>query len=704
MPTDLASQSLAALAQSRTDDERAAVLRREQRAFLARPDAAAMLARTIAETPKAVDLENPLYLLAAVLDDARMAHENRLPQGTQLLDVVAAELEDLNRSGNLTTAARFALAQAYVRAGLEPPNTVKLTATAAAESQLDVAQGDIGLDLGQLLDRIRAEVGGDGLQLHMALSELLAPLPADAQAVAITEIAALPQAGFSRLGTYWLLNQAPEVRQAAAAVFLGRARTGNLTSSEQARLVVARKWLPADGARALVDEALREVLRKGQGSVADEPPPWKLHRVSACLPDGAGSQSVVIAAQQGKRRAVLMLLLKAGHGVKDAFLVPCASAGEQKRLLAEVVAQTDPLDVDLNYVRKAVSRALGEGAALDAMPAPGLLDVFEVLGGEFAPLPHDTASVLADLDRDGTLAALSAQKRGRLIGESASWPHGYDLIDSWFEDTGEVRELLDHGGSLQAKRNRIWCHLETRREWWAMIFARVAAVMQAAPSTGDEWQECGAVALALLEGRPVKKIPIMETIVAQSIEASDERRLSAAEGWHDDEDLAEPFPPVEFASPEPAQPSELETYLATIGLTPPCLEGFLVAVAVAPKFQKPNTWLGPLLARLSFADHAELQRFLDLLMARMNATNVYAADEKAVAAILEGMTELERREWASGFTEFVAAHPAAWPKRGRTRDDQAVLAQLERFADDGMEVSVLGLIGAWVSQRHARRR
>lgn len=703
MVTDVVTESLAALTRCVDDDERIGYLRREQRVYLERPDQAALLVRHVAEASPTASLEDALALLAGVLDEARMADENGLPPGTELLRTVAGELERLAAAGALGAAARFALAQAYVRAGLAPPQALKLSGALEGEPGHDEPT-EPGLALGELLDRVCAELGADPQQLHAGLTELLATLPVEAQAVAITEIAALPQANFSRLGAYWLLNPATEIRQAAAAIFLGRVRTCGLSGIERARLLTVRKWLPADPARALVDEALREALRRDPATAPEPAAPWKLHRLSACLPDGAGAQSVVVAAQQGKRRAVAMLLLKDGHGVKDAFVVPCGSAAEQKRLLAQVIEQTDPLDVDVGYVRDAIGRALSDGAAQGHLPAPGLVDVAEMIGGELAPEAYDAASVIAAIDPDGTLATLSPREMRALLGESAGWPQRYALVDTWFEDTGEVREFLDHGGSVQARRAKLWRHLEGRRPWWAMTFARAAALMHAARDADGAWRAFAATVLALIDGRPLKTIPIMETVVAQTLEASEHRRSTPSETWdgHDPEIFEGPKA-LEFVAPEPEKPGELDAYLASGGLTTAWLEGWLVAIAVAPKFEKPSTWLGALLGRLAFADHEDLQRFLDLLMARMNAANANVAREPAVAQTLQAMSADERSQWAAGFSAFVDGYPSAWPKRGRTRDDQAMLAHLRQGEQAGIEPSLVGLLSTWISQRRARR-
>ena len=123
---------------------------------------------------------------------------------------------------------------------------------------------------------------------------------------------------------------------------------------------------------------------------------------------------------------------------------------------------------------------------------------------------------------------------------------------------------------------------------------------------------------------------------------------------------------------------------------------------MAPKFLRPAIWLGPVLEKLSFADQAELQRFLDLLMARINAANDYTSDADAMTERLDRMSAQERSEWAAGFTAFIESYPSAWPRRGRTGDDQRIIARLQA-SELGMDEALVKLLGAWLSLRRGRR-
>ena len=68
-----------------------------------------------------------------------------------------------------------------------------------------------------------------------------------------------------------------------------------------------------------------------------------------------------------------MLLLKRGHGVKDAYAIPCSSATERKALLQRVMDETDATKVSVAWLEHALSIALADGLSADLPPPRALL-------------------------------------------------------------------------------------------------------------------------------------------------------------------------------------------------------------------------------------------------------------------------------------------------------------------------------------------
>ncbi|MEM6945954.1 MAG: hypothetical protein AAF565_19595, partial [Pseudomonadota bacterium] len=102
--------------------------------------------------------------------------------------------------------------------------------------------------------------------------------------------------------------------------------------------------------------------------------------------------------------------------------------------------------------------------------------------------------------------------------DSAHWMDRFGEAATWFEDTAELRAAIARARTDKGRETAVWKHLETRRDWWARHFAVCAATLKAGPETAD-WLSFAAVADALLDGRSMKRIPIMAEIAARTLEA-----------------------------------------------------------------------------------------------------------------------------------------------------------------------------------------
>ena len=684
--------------------------------MLARPAEAAALMREVTAMPDGDALETALDLAAFVLDEARMARENDQPSGRAVIEAVEGVLAEARAAGCLAPARRVALARAFVSAGLAVPIAARIDPDEALESMEGMTPpGGPPPDLDGLLDDLlgRADPRATALQLHAALEEALGALPVEARAMLMAEIAGGTDARRTRLGLYALLDPEPGVRAAVAAAFAARAGGGRLDAATLSHLAAIRAWLPDEPARAALDRALAAAMRAGGGdgaAASPTPPPWRVGRALACLPDGAGAQSVALALDRGRSRAAAFLLLKADHGVRDAFVAPAEGAGEQRRMMEELEAM-GAVEVDPAFVPRLLERALGDGAAQGRPPAPGLLDVAELWPGTvLRPQPGDARAILAALDPEGTVAALSPQARGRLVGASTDWPERFALLETWFEDTAAVRALLDAATTERAARQRLWRHLEERRGWWALQCARSAAVLRAGDPEGRDWRAFAAVALGLLEGRALRRTPIMERVLEATLLADTARGhaavLDALEGLEDLEEDLDPDGHDALAGapslrppPEPARPGELERRLAGSGVDPAWLDGLATAAAVSPEAASPLGWLMGVVQAVEHRDEAGLQRFLELLTLRADAAVEAAASPGATAARLAALDAGGRTRWAQGFVEHVTNLPEAWPWAALGSEDRRMLEALEAAARAGMDERLRRALPAWLAAR-----
>ena len=116
--------------------------------------------------------------------------------------------------------------------------------------------------------------------------------------------------------------------------------------------------------------AVARGARRGAGGVPGAPGRARhgLHLLYGAADRGRVPTSVS-ETTRGKRRVLALVLLKLGHGVKDAYLMPRKSRAEQERMLDAIAEETGAEDVPPTIFRRARRgdrRGAGGGAAAGA--------------------------------------------------------------------------------------------------------------------------------------------------------------------------------------------------------------------------------------------------------------------------------------------------------------------------------------------------
>lgn len=613
------------------------------------------------ETPTPMD-EGLLDLLGAGLDAARIASDNGKARGQAFLDAVENALDLARRQGRMTPAHQLIFAQLWARNALPTPAALALQREDIGMSR---AAQSAGLETGDLvLEALFAELiqqaDGEPLALHTALTESFGAMPAEMREHVVAYSVARSDPIHADLACFWLLDPAQDIRFAAARAVAARLAQGDLPGRILAALVVLRSWMPEDAARREIDLVLKEAMRK-EVRPEPEPAPWTIHGVRATLPDGGGAQSIGIALQSGTRRKMAMVLLKQGQGVRDAYTIPCRSAKDQKAIMGRMAEEVAALSVTPDYVRRAVSIALADGLAQGRPPVPGLIEVARICGfTDLRPEPKSTSDLIAHLASTATVLALPPRQQGALILASEGWWDRHAIVESWFEESDEAHAVLDRARSARAAETALWKWLETRRDWWARILARSADVLEAA---GDpEAASFAACAMALLDGRDLKKTPVMVDVHEQTIEA-----------WiRDDPDL-DPGAPLEDLAdeaPVPEQKGEMVALLRGTELASDWLDGYLTGVVIAPTMLMPNAWLPVILdAVLPRIDPSRFQRFMDLVMMRAQAVAGLVSDPDVFRASMTRRSRKAQMDWTRGFAHAAGMFGKAWPKKGKRQGD-----------------------------------
>ena len=694
--------TLAELARLHDDfDGRREVLNRASFALLHRPALGGQLiARLCATEEDAPELEPLTEMLGSVLDAARMAQENHKKRGEAFLTVVTDAVELAAGQGRLRSFHRLVLARAWAQNGLKAPDALELTADDidAANSPIaleDAAEADVILD--NLFRNLIEQSDGDALVLHAALIETFPTMPAEMRAHVIAWSVERSEPIHTRLACFWLLDPAAPIRAAAAHALADRASAGSLSSDVTGKMVMLRSWMPDDDARAAVDQALKAAMRSG--TVTGAPvKPWTIHSVIATLPDGGGAQSIMIALQSGGSRKTAMLLLKQGYGIKDAYAIPCSSAREQKALIQRITDETGVVKVPVPWLERTLSNALADGLAADLPPVPGLIEVVELCGfSQLRPEVVTTEALIAALPAAERIGGLSAQARGKLINASEDWWNRHAIVQSWFEESDHAHEVLEGQDSQRALDAALWRWLETRRDFWARLVARAADVLSA--SDHPDEASFTATAIALQEGRDLKKIRVMADVHDQTIKAwvFDDPNVTHSAT------LDEGVKQAKAQKPLPEQRGELARIVKDSAITVDWIDGFLMSITLAPKLIAPNKWLpeisGSVIANLGLES---MQRFAYLIMLHANTCVAQAGMPVEFTGSMAKRSKMAMRDWATGFSYAFGQFSSSWPTKKTTTDDRAMINQVSDAMATGFSAPELKLLSQWIAVRHAQ--
>ena len=227
---------------------------------------------------------------------------------------------------------------------------------------------------------------------------MLPTLPSEARFAFIRKLATRSEPLCGEAAAALLLANDSSVRAGALAGLALRQEAGNLAQALFSRITLIRSWQQDEGTLRGIDTVIQSALKSGTRAPEARSKP-KIHRAVSSMIDGSGAQSISMAIQSGSRRAIASVLLKQGFGVKDAFVIPCSSATEQKKMIGRIMDYAGALDTTADYVFAALSWALADGHAMGIMPAAGLLDVVETTGfGDLRPQTADIADIAFSAD------------------------------------------------------------------------------------------------------------------------------------------------------------------------------------------------------------------------------------------------------------------------------------------------------------------
>lgn len=215
-----------------------------------------------------------------------MNHENEEPGASDFFQGFAAGLTERTDAGELNAETCFGLCQAYLRAGLTPPDQVR-AAPDAFEALAGVDMPELP-DVADLAEGLVPD-GSTPFETYSGLREVVGAMPTQVTTAFLTQMIGQGDPRMTAMGRYFLLDPVAEMREAAVAGFELLSESAHVDAALLSDLLLIRNWLPNGKA---LDTLIKNALRR-EPSGGTVPQPWQLHRVMTSLPDGTGSQSIL---------------------------------------------------------------------------------------------------------------------------------------------------------------------------------------------------------------------------------------------------------------------------------------------------------------------------------------------------------------------------------------------------------------------------
>lgn len=645
--------------------------------------ASALVERLITRETDETRFEDLSELLSGGLNAARMATESGQKAAARFIEAATEALISAAGEGRLDIGDSLIFSQVWLRAGLTPPDELRIWDTKREELAGIAHDSD---PLTNLLEDCRH----DPFRMHSALKELMPAAGEETGAQIIHDALTRPGEVWGNLGCLFLLDEDPAIRLIAATSLRARAEGGLFAAATARDCVLLRSWMPADPARDALDAVLRSALRGGLVLPETVEPDWTVEKILASVPDGVGAMTLCACLRRGGRLTMAFVLSKAGFGVRDAYSVACDTLQEQQTLEDRFVTGTAALPVTKAWFTKTLASAVAEGLEAGLPPAPGLIGIASMCGlDDLHPHRPGLEEMIDALPGAARIGALAAQAKTRLIRQSEHWPLRHPLISSWFECQDEVLELAELPPAMADRQ--LWAFLESRRPWWARRIAETAGLLEdAGHKDADSFT---AVAMALAGTTELKKLPVMQAIHHRSTEYMESADAPGA--FPGLEDVAFSFDEL----PEDA----LEQILQPSGVTQSWLEGFLLAVVLAPKRAETAVWLGGLIAEgLGQMPPGDPKIFIELVLSHHEqlCEDVRTGDE--IVAALARLPRGAQRDFAGGFCAAHDLFSTSWPARSLSADDRYVLSRFEAAEGQGFEPADLNILGPWIRGRHDR--
>lgn len=452
------------------------------------------------------------FMLGQALEQLRQRSEAGNGHATMAMENVRTAIAQQMRAGKLVPTAAMALVAAFSRAGIEVGDDIR---SAMDQAMVQTGAGHQNLptpDVDEMLNDLAKACEGDPFLIQSQFAELTAAMPAELKLSLLEGLILADDSSLREAAIGWLLAERA-IAKPLASMIEEAANRGLVSAASVTNLMLIRNWVSEDRRRS-IDAIIRAA--RTVGSLSEKRPAIQVRELLISERDGAGAQSIFASIKQGRKNALVSILIKQGHGVRDAWVASSLSRPEIDDMLDHIASEMSVHETTAEDTSMLLSSALADGP-LGSAPPFGLVQAINLIGlSDVAPQPVSVDDLVASMLTGADAAAIDAKAVERAVRASGRWLATNPQLDSWFENGDDVAATIKGKRKIEDRIAAIIENvLEPKRAYWASVLAW-SAFAQRGDDHGSDWIEMALVAQAMASERPLTEIPIARFIAVQT--------------------------------------------------------------------------------------------------------------------------------------------------------------------------------------------
>jgi len=456
------------------------------------------------------------FMLGNTLEQLRQRSEAGNGHASAAIENVRTAIAQQMRTGKLMPTAAMALVSAFSRAGVEVGDDIR---SAMDHAMIHTGAGQQNLpppDVDEMLKDLVRACEGDPFLIQSQFAELTAAMPAGLQLSLLEGLVLAEDSSLREAAIGWLLAE-PAIATPLASMIEETARRGRVSAASVTNLMLIRNWVSEDRRRAIdaIIKAARVV-----GASPEKRPAIQVRELLISERDGAGAQSIFASIKQGRKNALVSILVKQGHGVRDAWVAASLPRSEIEDMLEHIASEMTVHEATAEDAALLLSSALADGSA-SSPPPFCLVQAITLIGlSDVAPKSVSVNDLVASMLEDVGDAATNSKAVERAVRGSGRWLATNPQLESWFENGDDVSAAIRGKRKIE---DRIAAIIETvlepKRAFWASVIAW-SAFAQRGDGDDPQWIEMALVAREMATQRPLTEIPLARFIAVQTVEAT----------------------------------------------------------------------------------------------------------------------------------------------------------------------------------------